>query len=89
MGTGLSIAHIAIILFIGVLLFGKRLTEIGRALGKGIVEYRKGLHGLDFRMESDQERADRDSALLNWALLLGFLLVLFASICWVIFQLAA
>jgi sec-independent protein translocase protein TatA len=30
---------------IAVLLFGKRLPEVGRSLGKGIVEFKKGLSG--------------------------------------------
>jgi sec-independent protein translocase protein TatA len=35
-----------IVMGIAVLLFGKRLPEVGRSLGKGIVEFRKGLSGL-------------------------------------------
>jgi sec-independent protein translocase protein TatA len=35
-----------IVMGIAVLLFGKRLPEVGRTLGKGIVEFRKGLNGL-------------------------------------------
>ncbi len=31
---------------IGLLLFGKRLPEVGRSLGKGIVEFKKGLQGV-------------------------------------------
>jgi len=34
------------ILGIGVLLFGKRLPEVGRSLGRGIVEFKKGLNGV-------------------------------------------
>lgn len=34
-----------IVMGIAVLLFGKRLPEVGRSLGKGIVEFRKGLNG--------------------------------------------
>ena len=30
----------------GLLLFGKRLPEVGRSLGKGIVEFKKGLAGI-------------------------------------------
>jgi sec-independent protein translocase protein TatA len=30
---------------VAVLLFGKRLPEVGRSLGKGIVEFKKGLSG--------------------------------------------
>jgi sec-independent protein translocase protein TatA len=41
-----------IILIIGVLLFGRRLPEIGRYLGKGIVEFKKGLKGVEDEVES-------------------------------------
>ena len=30
---------------VAVLLFGKRLPEVGRSLGKGIIEFKKGLSG--------------------------------------------
>lgn len=36
-----------IILVIAVILFGKRLPEVGRSIGKGIVEFKKGLAGID------------------------------------------
>lgn len=40
-----------IVMGLAVLLFGKRLPEVGRSLGKGIVEFKKGLNdvtgGLD------------------------------------------
>jgi sec-independent protein translocase protein TatA len=36
-----------IILALGLLLFGRRLPEVGRSLGKGIVEFKKGLAGVD------------------------------------------
>jgi sec-independent protein translocase protein TatA len=36
-----------IILIIGLLLFGKRLPEVGRSIGKGIVEFKKGLQGIE------------------------------------------
>src|SRR3982751_5487603 len=32
---------------LGLLIFGKRLPEVGRSLGKGIVEFKKGLSGID------------------------------------------
>ena len=35
-----------VIMGIAVLLFGKRLPEVGRSLGKGIVEFKKGLSGI-------------------------------------------
>ncbi|MDB5350271.1 MAG: twin arginine-targeting protein translocase, TatA/E family [Planctomycetota bacterium] len=36
-----------VVLLVAVLLFGKRLPEVGRSLGKGIVEFKKGLRGVD------------------------------------------
>ncbi|OHB70755.1 MAG: hypothetical protein A2V70_11770 [Planctomycetes bacterium RBG_13_63_9] len=41
-----------IILVIAVLLFGKRLPEVGRSLGKGIVEFKKGIHGIEDEIDS-------------------------------------
>jgi sec-independent protein translocase protein TatA len=43
----LSPSHIIICLIVGVLLFGRRLPEIGRSLGKGLVEFKKGMNGLE------------------------------------------
>jgi sec-independent protein translocase protein TatA len=40
-----------VIAFIGLLLFGKRLPEVGRSLGKGIVEFKKGLKGIEDDIE--------------------------------------
>ncbi len=37
---------------IGLLLFGKRLPEVGRSLGKGIVEFKKGLKGIEEEVEA-------------------------------------
>jgi sec-independent protein translocase protein TatA len=37
---------------IGLLLFGKRLPEVGRSLGKGIVEFKKGLKGIEDDVEA-------------------------------------
>ena len=41
-----------IILGIGVLLFGKRLPEVGRSLGKGIIEFKKGVQGIEDEIDS-------------------------------------
>ncbi|HEV3116306.1 MAG TPA: twin-arginine translocase TatA/TatE family subunit [Gemmataceae bacterium] len=39
--------HWIILLVIGILLFGKRLPEMGRYLGKTIIEFKKGMKGLE------------------------------------------
>ena len=41
-----------IIAAIALLLFGKRLPEVGRSLGKGIVEFKKGLKGIEDDVET-------------------------------------
>ena len=46
-----SLPMMIIIAAFGVLLFGKRLPEVGRSLGKGIVEFKKGLKGIDEESE--------------------------------------
>jgi len=36
-----------VIAMVSLLLFGKRLPEVGRSLGKGIIEFKKGLAGIE------------------------------------------
>ena len=38
--------ELMVVVGVAVLLFGKRLPEVGRTLGKGIVEFKKGLNGV-------------------------------------------
>jgi sec-independent protein translocase protein TatA len=43
--------QLIIVLIVGVLIFGRRLPEIGRYLGKGIVEFKKGMKGLEDELD--------------------------------------
>ena len=43
--------QIVVLGLLGVLIFGKRLPEVGKSLGKGIVEFKKGLSGIDTELE--------------------------------------
>jgi sec-independent protein translocase protein TatA len=36
-----------VVMIVAVLLFGRRLPEVGRSLGKGIVEFKKGIRGIE------------------------------------------
>lgn len=42
-----------VLLVIGLLVFGKRLPEVGKSLGQGIVQFKRGLKGI----EDDVEQA--------------------------------
>ncbi len=37
---------------VGLLIFGKRLPEVGKSLGKGIIEFKKGLKGIEDDVEA-------------------------------------
>ncbi|BAM04432.1 Sec-independent protein translocase subunit TatA/TatB [Phycisphaera mikurensis] len=40
---------------VGLLIFGRRLPEVGKSLGKGIVEFKKGLSGIEDELSADQK----------------------------------
>ena len=59
----LSPMEIIIILGIGILLFGRKLPDVGRYLGKGIVEFKKGMKGLEDDVGGNASLAPRSDAL--------------------------
>jgi len=59
----LGAPEILVILILGVLLFGRRLPEVGRSLGKGIVEFKKGLKGLEDEVDVSSSMRSEPSAL--------------------------
>ena len=40
-----------VILVVALLIFGKRLPDVGKSMGKGIVEFKKGLKGMKEEMD--------------------------------------
>jgi sec-independent protein translocase protein TatA len=46
-GSGLGWGEVVVLALLGVLIFGKRLPEVGKSIGKGIVEFKKGLSGIE------------------------------------------
>jgi sec-independent protein translocase protein TatA len=44
---GLSIFHWALIAIVVLVLFGNRLPSVMRSLGQGVVEFKKGLQGIE------------------------------------------
>jgi TatA/E family protein of Tat protein translocase len=51
--NNLSMWEILIILAVALLLFGKRLPGLGKSLGQGIVEFKKGLKGVTDEPQED------------------------------------
>ena len=54
-----------ILLVIGLLVFGRRLPEVGRSLGKSIVEFKRGIKDIqdDIEDESSKPSSTRDKSL--------------------------
>ena len=48
-----------VILVIGLLIFGSRLPEVGRSLGRGLMEFKRGLRGMQDEMNSIESESDR------------------------------
>ena len=42
---------------IGLLVFGRRLPEVGRSVGKSIVEFKKGIKGIEHEIESETSKS--------------------------------
>jgi sec-independent protein translocase protein TatA len=52
MFEGLSPSHLIIVAVIALLLFGDRLPEVMRSIGKGVMEFKKGMRGIESAIES-------------------------------------
>ncbi len=60
LGWAPSLWEIIMILLVGLLLFGRKLPEVGRSLGKSIVEFKKGLKDVSSEVEeASREPMDR------------------------------
>ena len=46
---------------IALLLFGKRLPEVAKSLGKGVVEFKKGLRGIEDDLDTNTYSSRHDS----------------------------
>ncbi|MEM7756346.1 MAG: twin-arginine translocase TatA/TatE family subunit [Planctomycetota bacterium] len=51
--TGLGHWELLIVLAIGLLLFGKRLPDVGRSLGRSIVEFKRGVKGIQDEIDNE------------------------------------
>ena len=46
-----------IILIVALLIFGRRLPEVMKSLGKGIVEFKKGIKGVEDEVEEASSKS--------------------------------
>jgi sec-independent protein translocase protein TatA len=55
---GVGMPEILVLLVLGILLFGRKLPDVGRSLGKTMVEFKKGMRGIEDEVsEASQPRA--------------------------------
>ena len=47
----IGMTELIVLAVLGLLIFGRRLPEVGRGLGRSIVEFRKGLKGIEDDVE--------------------------------------
>jgi sec-independent protein translocase protein TatA len=57
-------AEIMVIAFVGLLIFGRRLPEVGRSLGKSIVEFKRGVREAKDQIDIASTIDDRPSGAL-------------------------
>ena len=57
--------EIILLAVLGLLIFGRRLPEVGRSMGRGIVEFKKGLSGIEDDLENAGTTPPTDPAQLD------------------------
>ncbi len=55
---GIGVQEMIIIGVIGVLLFGKRLPEVGRSVGKSLMEFKRGMQGIESEIDGARSAVD-------------------------------
>jgi sec-independent protein translocase protein TatA len=63
----LGLLEMLIVMGVAVLLFGKRLPEVGRSLGRGIVEFKKGLNGVADELNDNSSTGGINSYSSNYS----------------------
>src|SRR5258708_40221648 len=54
--------EIVVLLVLGVLLFGRKLPELGRSVGKTFVEFKKGVKGMEDEVEGATTTSTKTAA---------------------------
>ncbi|MCG8521913.1 MAG: twin-arginine translocase TatA/TatE family subunit [Pseudomonadales bacterium] len=55
---GIGAMEITVLAILGVLIFGKRLPDVGKNIGRGIIEFKKGLSGITDELDIKQIKED-------------------------------
>ncbi len=63
---GFGLWETLLLCFVVLLLFGKRLPGLGRALGLGVVEFKKGLGGDEEKAEAVDEPTPKKPKALDY-----------------------
>jgi len=53
---GIGPSEMIVVGFIALLLFGKRLPEVMRSLGRGVTEFKKGISGVEDELRAPIEQ---------------------------------
>ena len=59
---GLGLPEIILLAILGVLFFGRRLPEVSKYLGKSIIEFKKGMRGLEDNLDDGANYGGAQSA---------------------------
>jgi sec-independent protein translocase protein TatA len=59
---GANLPELLVLGIIGLLLFGKRLPDVAKNLGKGVSEFKKGLSGFQDEMNGHSARSSSSSS---------------------------
>jgi sec-independent protein translocase protein TatA len=60
MPFNIGIGELVLVLIVALLVFGGRLPEVGRSLGKGLLEFKEGLKGVKAPEDEEGEDGDED-----------------------------
>ena len=60
--VGISVPALIVLGIVVLLLFGNRLPGVMRSLGRGIVEFKKGLHGADDAADGENKKIEESAA---------------------------
>lgn len=59
---GLSAFHWLVVAVVVLLLFGNRLPSVMRSLGQGVVEFKKGLAGIEDEIKSSSNKIEEQAS---------------------------